>query len=198
MSNTEALWFCSVMALWNLVTLSWKNTKSPVIRERVRESLINITKRTAVMFFWYTWKGGLVLFSWKIQILVILWCEISLCKLCSTCAEHRLQKNTVGSEKSEISACSGDSFPTQPSAGQAVITATSGLQTTVFQHFSFCNSRAATSNWPSSPLGGSGFPALWELMGTALDSLFYICAPAVIPTPPYSGVKGVYRLISLI
>lgn len=184
------------MALWNSATLGWKYTKSPVIWERVRESLINITNRIAVMFFWYTWKGGLVLLVEKFKYYLFYGVK-TLCVNCVAFVPSTDCRKHFWLLKSKISACSGDSSPTQPRAGQAAITAISGLQTTVSTFFLLqqpcCHLQLATLS-----LGRFRLPSPL-IRGTALDSLFfYICAPAAIPTPPHSGVRGVYRLISLI
>lgn len=106
MLNTEALWFCTVMALWDS---EWRKTKSPVMRESVRESHINITNRIAVMFIWYNWKGGLVFLAEKFKYYLFYDVKF-LCVNCvafvqsTDCRKHCLDL------KSEISACSGNSW----------------------------------------------------------------------------------------
>lgn len=160
--NTEALWFCTVVALWDSVTLGWNNTKSPVMKESVRESLIYIKLVLLAEIFKY-----------------YLFCSMkSLCVNCvafvqsTDCRKHCSWK--VISLHAQGVADSGKG----ESAGQAAITAISGLQTAVFEHFSFCTHHAAPSYWPLSPLGGLGFPALWT--GELLFILFFhIPAPAV-------------------
>lgn len=56
-------------------------------------------------------------------------------------------------------------------------------------------------NWPTSALGGSGFPSPLDKRNS-LYFFFCICGPAVsslaIPTSHCSRVRGLYRFISLI
>lgn len=198
MLNTEALWFCTVMALWNSVTLGWKNTKSPVIRESVRESLINTTNRIAVMSIWYNRKGGLVLLVEKFKY-YLFYGEKSLSVNCVAFVRSADCRKHCWFLKSEISACSGDSWLRQ--VGKCwtgcyhchLWSSNCCVSTFLLLQQLCCYLQLATLSFGRlripSPLGR------W----TALDSLFfYICAPAVVPTSPHPEVRGVYWLISLI
>lgn len=180
------------MALWDLVTLGWKNKKSPVIRESVRESLINITNTIAMMFFWYNWKGALVLLAEKLKC--YLFYDVKYLSVnCVAVVQSTDWRKHCWFLKSEISACSGDSW----------------LNHCHFWFPNYCVSaffllqqQCCSLSWPPSPLGSSGFPTLWagELLFILFSSVFVLLQSTAlaIPTSPHSGVREFYRFVSLI